>query len=593
MCPSPRDARRLVNSPRGLHKNPLLLIPRRTHPSTFGFYVSPNSNPRTSACIMSAPRACDACKLRKVKCDMADPCANCRMSQLCCAYNILPRKRGRRVGARTLNTTAPPRAITANPEILSWSSVSPSSPRVIPANTESSWSSASPPTPHSQGFVPITNVLDLIKKPAVDICAPATQIRADLMTAVREASPLDTVEGVIHRCLDLYVQYLFVIIPILHEPTLRDGVSLFRSDGDAHAWTLSQSPAFDAASALWQMKTFTLVTALCACITAALPESFLAQRHSTSTAFLVASRSMHQLYKDYDLEHPDSSSLSIRMWHSRALQSITGSNWTSSHCLMEASLIAHQLRLYDENSVNQSSGIESQLLRACFLALYASENAAYVFGDRPYVLNQMLFPGNLTVHDHGEHDEPLLDTTKNINQGSLESRLLEGFQLQRRVWSLAADFIRDIRAHVRLKSWDRLNPETKTSELAHLTESYLAFMGLVDDFPPWLQLLNHEDNTGDADVAKYQRTCFWVQRCNFMTAFHCLRLVILQQCIDDNLVTIVGLDIHGLSVPIKKVEIVHDFLQELQMIPFICFKVLGESVVSDKSRFCQRCWFAS
>ena len=54
--------------------------------------------------MMPAPRACDSCKVRKVKCDMADPCANCRISHICCAYTILPRKRGRKVGERMLAT---------------------------------------------------------------------------------------------------------------------------------------------------------------------------------------------------------------------------------------------------------------------------------------------------------------------------------------------------------------------------------------------------------------------------------------------------------------------------------------------------------
>jgi hypothetical protein len=65
-----------------------------------------------------------------------------------------------------------------------------------------------------------------------------------------------------------------------------------------------------------------------------------------------------------------------------------------------------------------------------------------------------------------------------------------------------------------------------------------------------------------------------------MTVFHCSKLVILQKCIHDNIPSVMGLGESQLSWAIRKLEIAQDFLYELKIVPFICFKVQGETAVS-------------
>ena len=48
---------------------------------------------KTSSRSSIANRACGSCTKRKVKCDSAEPCANCRISLLACQYAIIPKKR--------------------------------------------------------------------------------------------------------------------------------------------------------------------------------------------------------------------------------------------------------------------------------------------------------------------------------------------------------------------------------------------------------------------------------------------------------------------------------------------------------------------
>jgi hypothetical protein len=64
-----------------------------------------------------------------------------------------------------------------------------------------------------------------------------------------------------------------------------------------------------------------------------------------------------------------------------------------------------------------------------------------------------------------------------------------------------------------------------------------------------------------------------------MTTYHCLRLVILQKCIDHDLLEIIGQSTQPLSWAMRKVDIVQDFLYELQIVPFLCYEVQGEAGV--------------
>ncbi|KAH7153479.1 hypothetical protein EDB81DRAFT_946321 [Dactylonectria macrodidyma] len=516
---------------------------------------------------MPVSTACDACKLRKVKCDMTEPCANCRISQLCCAYTIIPRKRGRRVGKRTLagqevrRRPTPPR-----PEQLSES-----------LECQGQARTSTPLAPSPPGTLSLTYVQNVVDESAIGLGDAAAQIHGSLMASIRSILPSDAVTDVIHKCLDMFVQYVFVMTPIIHEPTLRASVSLFGPDSHPQSWALLQPASYTQAPRASPLKAFTLITALCAAVTSVIPDELMAQRHSVSISFLTASRAMHRIYEDYDREHPDSSSLVIRIWYSTALQNITGCIGTSYHYLWEATLIAQRLRLYEEDSVRNKATVESQLLRTSFWQLFSADKASCAFENRPYVLNELLFAGDLTLLERGENDEPLLEATKSFNQGSLESRLLAGFHLKRCLWSLAGDLVMDIKMYAR-----RNSSRIQEPDLAHLTDSYLKFMGLADDLPPWLQYFNDDSGSTTAtntEVLPHQKTCFFVQRNNLMTTFHCLKLIILQKCIECNTLVIMGLENQALPLAIKKIEIVYDFLQELQMTPFVCIKVQGEPVV--------------
>jgi hypothetical protein len=533
---------------------------------------------------MYASRACDACKRRKVKCDASVPCANCRISHIGCEYTIPRRKRGRVVAENSSAPNVvgtqgvgdvPAGETTSSPDLLhrrtALAYVLQPEPRASHQSPESACTVESAPSSISD---PISGTSDSF--------LDARRIHTELDICVDGALSTGTIVDLMHKCIDLFTEYLFPNTPIAHEPTLRAGVSIFLHSGNAPVAGIHEMST--QGFGFHYAKPFTLITALCAFVISVMPESrmspLISRPSMLSRAFLQASRSMLRLYEEHDLERPDSTSFIIRIWHSAALQNTTGRSGAAWHYFAEATILAQRLQLYDEEQLRRHSAVEAQLLRAIFWLLFMSDKASAVLATRIPTLKGTLFYQQLTLLDNGDNEVALLDMSKSHNQGNLQSRLYLGFHLKRRIWSAAADLIAEIKAYgaqQALVSADAGGPDL---DLASLTDRYLVFTGLVDDLPPWLQYPDREGEGLDGDVAAYHRSCFWSQRSNMMTCFHCSKLVILQHCIEKDVTAVLGLNREEIARDMKKVEIVDNFLYELQIVPFANFKVQGEAAVS-------------
>ncbi|KAH8897585.1 hypothetical protein GQ53DRAFT_884219 [Thozetella sp. PMI_491] len=389
-------------------------------------------------------------------------------------------------------------------------------------------------------------------------------IQANLVVEVNAILAPKTITDLTCECVEYFFQYLFPNTPIAHEPTIRGAAILLAPESHSTLADLSSSSDFQLQIAC--LRRFTLITALCSFVTAVIPDTRLAPKIPLSKLFLLASRATLQLYEEYDLQYPDSTSLTIRMWYSAATQNRTGRVGTSYHYHAEAAYLAQRLRLYNEKAVQRESNVESQVLRAIFWLLFLADKTASALETRPPILNELLFDREFDLLDNSEKEEPLLDPSKSINQGSLEARIFVGFHLKRRIWAAAADLMSDMKALSRRKKQGLVQPVEEELELARLTEAYLLFTGLADQLPTWLR---QPDNYGvivDEEVAAYQKTCFWAQRSNIMTVFHCMKLVILQKCIDHNCTAVMGLNNTSLSWATRKIEISQEFLHELQIV---------------------------
>ncbi|RYP69689.1 hypothetical protein DL771_005968 [Monosporascus sp. 5C6A] len=369
---------------------------------------------------------------------------------------------------------------------------------------------------------------------------------------------------------------MFPNTPVAHERTLRAGASLFLPENCLRISEITEPR--DGQKQTSYAKDFTLISALCAFVMSVMPNSLLPSRKELAGPFLQASRAMFRLYEEHDLEHPDSTSLTIRIWHSGAIQNLTGRAGAAWHYHTEASLLALRLRLYDEQAIRRASAVESRLLRANFWLLYMSDKSAAALENRSSVLGEHLFENDLTLLEQGGQHEPLLDETKELAQGALEQRIVFGFHLKTRIWTAAGNLIADIKSYSRRRKHLGLDKSRNDMEVAYMTEANLRFSALTYNLPSWLQNPDSIE-AADSRVAAYQKICIWALRSNIMTTYHCLRLVILQKCIDHDLLEIIGLSTQPLSWAMRKVDIVQDFLYELQIVPFLCYKVQGEAGV--------------
>jgi hypothetical protein len=391
--------------------------------------------------------------------------------------------------------------------------------------------------------------------------------------------PADTVLQAVNGYIDMFTQYHFPNSPFIFESTLRSCASLLEHvDDGAYSVVLSDQ--------LETMRKFTLITAMCAMVTSVMPESSVRNRHLLSVSFLHASRAMLHAYLDQDLEHPDSSSLIIRTWHSIALQNTSGKTGPAWHQHGEAALLAQRLRLQEEASFSRFPKKESQLLRAIFWQLYLTDVAAIATDTRPPIFHEAFSCGGPDVHQQGSQDEPFLDPRRLHNEGSLETRLITSWHYKIRIWSLAATIIRDVK---RLENGpsglipDAGLTEEGASASKDLVHAYLRYSGLLDDLPVWIQKPDEAPDSADKQVRAYQSTCFWMQRCSIVSAFHCLKLIILQRCVEYGRPSVMGLTSNESTLAMKKIDIAYDFLRELQRVPFMCLKLQGEIQVSQAS----------
>jgi hypothetical protein len=282
---------------------------------------------------------------------------------------------------------------------------------------------------------------------------------------------------------------------------------------------------------------------------------------------------MLKSYEEYDVEYPDSSSLSIRDLHYTAAQHITGRGGLAFHVIGQASLIAQSLHLYREQSVSRNDPIESQLLRLTFWHLHLSDKASACLKNRGGVLHESSFRGKLNLHPRGEPFVPLLDSSKPWYGKSFEERLLVGFHLMERLWSSAARLVIGMGVY-------EATEDAKEPLVMRLTTVYYDFIEIMDGLPHWLKISSLIALPEDGSVEVFQKKSFWVQRCTLTMTFHCLRLIILQECIEKGFLELIGLDEQPLRVAMKKAEWIQDFIETMEDIPFTYHQIKGEPSVS-------------
>ena len=510
------------------------------------------------------------------------------MSNLSCAYTDILRKRGPK-SSSPLRAPTNEESVSAYPKLfMPASDQSPICPSIeslgeahsVPLEASPSTGTIVEGDRNELSSSSLLNCLRPLAASAESVGEAAQSICKSLQSSLRSALPGIPLEELVEACISIHLQYFFPVSPICHENTLRCHASL--TLWPAISANNSSSPRTEESGesdvSISSMRAFTLVTALCGTVSYITPSSIFAHGTVLAPLFYQASKEMLKLYEEYDIEHPDSGSVAVRMFHSACLHH-NGKTRSSWHLLNQARLLAQDLAPSDNHSANKLDAIESLTLQNCFWLSLTATRSAIILGDHQITqYNALLDYGQEPCFPHAQKGH-LLDKNKKFNSGPFEERLSKGFDLCRRLWASAYGLIFDVEVSASNLQGTALHADQKKSAV-ELMESWLNFTSIVDGLPPWLQRPDFIDSD-DPEVAQYQSACFWSQRTDILVSFHSLRLIILRRCIDRKMPSILGLSDDPLVLAIRKLEISQEFVGLIEGVPFRNLKMNGEPCVSN------------
>ncbi|KAH7201479.1 hypothetical protein DER44DRAFT_700244 [Fusarium oxysporum] len=524
-------------------------------------------------------RACKLCRRRKVKCDGFPTCSNCRAAGTACQY-APPRKRGpkpvRYCGSVSDDTPTPISPATYPSEILDDSPIS-SPATCLQLATATAVSQAQHSSiSSSQGLRP-----ESLSESQTEAAA---RIYLDFLTGLQNSASGASSASIAHRCIFLYTRYVFGSVPLCHEASLRATVCRFfeveqhspcEDALDIYRRALTCLSSENEYSAIEKLRSLTLLLALCAAVSYAVPESLLPTKHLTAPLFVKTTRELLHLYHDYDLEHPESSSLTIRMFLSSAIQTSTGTNGVAFHILNEAGLIAMRMRLYCEASLEGRDPIEQQILRNAFWQLYVCDKTVLIMGGRPVSIHETLFDTQLSLNPSSPSPVTLFEYGPELDGADIEGRLLEGFHIIRRLWAMAARVIRGMESRS-IGHTDKFT-ELYEEDMADLSNAYFEVITLTNCFPGWdLSPAALSPDTDCREIDKGLDDVLQRQKTSYLISLHSIKLFVLNSAISCNMTQIVGLSAAPLSLAMRIIELAQDFFNVLETIPFLHLQAEGE-----------------
>lgn len=407
------------------------------------------------------------------------------------------------------------------------------------------------------------------------------------------------VERIVCRCLDMFFEYLYPLVPLVHEPSLRDGLAFFLASSPSGLTSIDNcTPTLPSATAAssnlgpirsshesWPETTFTLITAVCAEAAFLLPKDIFPEGEAIADIFLQASRTCLNGYLEADLESPNASSVAIRYFHSNCVHA-SGKPKYSWHIFGEATRLAQVMHLHDESSFEGLYPLEAELRRRVFWIVYMGDKSAAILNNRPITIHKFSFESGITTayptgiddeYQTGSPSPPQKADPSPEKPG--KSFFIEGFNANLRLWQAASDLLLEIRLldhqeqrHFRAQrsgQSSQLTPEYRQK----IESLYVRFMTCLDNLPPYLQSYTFagiangmSDNT--------QSNQFLIQCANLQVSLHCLRMVITQKFEDLSYFQ------QGEQADLRKTEISRDMLRVIREAPFWSLQVNGEPYVS-------------
>ncbi|KKA16725.1 C6 transcription factor [Rasamsonia emersonii CBS 393.64] len=552
-------------------------------------------------------RACDRCRKRKARCDFTgSACSRCQLAGIDCTFFMPVGRRGpktRQSRAEALNAVPliqePP--VSQLPE-RNAESVAPSlgtSENIpLPSATWETRVGINPALSSSQ-----VSQQQPVPSPISDTASSrllsSFQRWDDLAAAVACKIPTLTLERLANKCFDLYFEYLFPLIPLVHEPSLRAGLDFFvtrnlharrASKTTAELWSPSvqrnaagsDTSTLDTVGTLeypesWPESTFTLLTAVCAEAASLLPAEIFPEGDLIADVFLNASRDCLNSYIEADLEHPNANSVTIRYFHSNCLHA-AGKPKYSWHIFGEAARLVQVMQLHDESSYEGLFPVEAELRRRAFWIVYMGDKSAAILNNRPITLHKFSFDSRITTpYPSGIVNEPAISPGQ-VRTDIAQPDFIAGFNANVRLWQAASDLLLEIRI---LQENRVLGQPLTDEQRGRIDALYVRFMTCLDDLPLHLQI----DNFGSANEGRDHSKQAVIQRVNLQVSFHCLRMVITQKFEGPEFLTptVEQTDL----LLLRKTEIARDMLRVIREAPFWALQVNGEPCVSMTQFFCR------
>jgi hypothetical protein len=411
------------------------------------------------------------------------------------------------------------------------------------------------------------------------VARTSRHLRQHLIENLHQQLPTHTLEQVVDAYISLFMEHRFPATPICHELSLRTNTSLRLSESNTDYRSPANQSEMETESnvSLPSIRSFTLLTALCALTSYTVAEDVLPGNQQVGPLFFHVSQEMLNLHQEYEIEHPDWVTLAIWILHACSLYTI-GKTQLAGHFLAQARWAVQELRLWDECSFQNLDPVTAQLLRYQFALIFIADKSTSIIRDKPIVLHEVSLQQEITAQFQEKQRVYMLDPSREVNQSVFEEKLMEAYDIGRRMWSAAADLIIDIRDTTRTGR-KRGAQEVSNADLLRLRDLYVHFTSILDDLPIWLQNPDYI-RSSHPEVSHYQVPRFWGRRADLFVAFHCLKLIILRHCIEQDVPAVLGLNHDVLMLALRKSELAQEFMGVVEGVPFGALQANGEACVS-------------
>lgn len=390
-------------------------------------------------------------------------------------------------------------------------------------------------------------------------------------------------ENFLNECIDSFMNGPFAVLPVVHERTLREHISLVVSMELPHYFSFSVLETI-----LLPLRHYSLLTSIMAttcCVASRSTNLRWGKIESLAPFFSSASRASLRLISELDILAPTSSSLAIRIFQSGYCH-LMGDASLAWHIKDEAVRLLLQMRLFDAQSYYGKDPIEAELCRNMFWHLYSSDRSASLLNDRPQIIDEFRLCEPITASFDLALDIRLLDYELKSNLNRPEALLREAFRKDNQVWGLGYGILADLRLFCAAN--DRVQPrETMTrlddAQQRHLSVSYIQFVGVLDDIS---SSIANPAMIADAEslIPESDQSVLWTQKANLWLTYHYLRGVILERFHAAGYAFLLGLGDAKEALARRKLELAHDVLGLVTAVPFEALKYNGEAAV-EKIRF--------